>query len=130
MARLGIPENTEVQINIRNDGTFTVDGEHPLMSQIEEKLNDGTERELRNALIGAHNGSVIMHIGEAVEIAMKGADANPSKTDFYYDWVRNVANGAKNSSYDVTLNGGELSASLVDKSGKPYDIGSGLVLPS
>jgi len=132
MSRLGMSADTDIEIEVRNDGTISVEGDHPLMYKIEEGLNSGEEgsRDLRNALIGAHNGSVITHIGKAAEMASRGADANPSMMETYYGWVKNVANEVKNSSFAVNFSNGELTGSLVGRNGQAFNPGDGLTLPA
>lgn len=131
MQDLGIPETTKVNISVTKEGTFTVEGEHPLFSQIEEKLNDGSERELSNSLKGAHNGSIMMRIGTAIELAMQGADANSNMTDTYYSWVKNtVAAQAISMGYEATFNGGTLSGTLIDSKGVAVAYNEGLSLPA
>ncbi|OUR78459.1 hypothetical protein A9Q83_07450 [Alphaproteobacteria bacterium 46_93_T64] len=131
MARLGIPENTDVQIEVQPDGKINVEGDHPLISQIEESLNgEEADQELRSALIFAHNGSIISHIGKAVEMAMRGADERSGMMESYHNWVRNVANEAKGSSFAVNFSNGELTGSLVGRNGQAFNPGEGLTLPA
>ncbi|MEH6495649.1 MAG: hypothetical protein V7740_07910 [Pseudomonas marincola] len=132
MARLGMSADTDIDIEILNDGTISVEGDHPLVSKMEEDLNAGDPqaRKLRNALIGAHTGSVMVHIGEAVSLAMQGADDNPSMMETYYGWVKTVADTAKNSSFHASFSNGEISGSLVGSDGKAYSPGDGLTLPA
>ncbi|MCG8491001.1 MAG: hypothetical protein MI743_05250 [Sneathiellales bacterium] len=129
MQKYGIPEGETVNITSSGDGTFVVEGDHPLLSEVEREINEGTARELRNSLIGAHTGSVISRIGAATEMAMKGADANPSMMETYYDWVLSVANEAKGMSFSYSLQNGELSGSLVTKQGTAIAHNEGLELP-
>lgn len=129
MQKYGIPEGEQVNITSSGDGTFEVEGDHPLLSEVEREINEGTARELRNALIGAHTGSVISRIGAATEMAMKGADANPSMMETYYDWVLSVAGEAKNMGFSYSLDNGELTGSLVTKQGVAIAHNEGLQLP-
>lgn len=128
MSDLGIPSNTEVKITSNNDGTFKVEADHVKAKELESMLNDGSERELRNALIGAHAGSVIQRIGKAVEIAMRAADANPDKTDEYYSWVRTVANQAKGLKFDFSYSEGEISGNFLKADGTAMAVTEGLKL--
>lgn len=129
MQKYGIPESETVNITTSGDGSFEVDGDHPLLSEIEKEINDGTARELRNALVGAHTGSIISRIGAATEMAMKGADQNPSMMETYYDWVLSVASDAKNMGFSYSLDRGELTGSLVTKQGVAIAHNDGLKLP-
>ncbi len=130
MNRMGIPADTEFEIEANRDGSFTVTGDNPRLKEIEEKINDGSERELRNSLVGAHTGSIIQRIGAAVEKAMTAADANPGMTDTYYDWVLSVANGAKSMGFSMTYADGSLSGSLVNGKGEAVAAAEGLTLPT
>ncbi len=132
MARFGIPETEDVSIKSTGDGRYTVSGDHPLLGEVENLVNsdDPSVRDLRNSLAGAHTGATLQRIAAAAEMAMKGADANPAKTEQYYNWILTVANGAKNMDYDITLQNGELSGSLIDGEGKRIAAASGLTLPS
>lgn len=127
----GIPETTDMEIHRNKDGTFKISGDHPLLVKIEESLNDGSERELANSFTAAHSGSIITRIGEAVGMAMRGADQNPAMTDTYYNWVKNtVAAEAKSMDYAMTFSNGNLSGSLVNSEGVKIAIGEGLSLPT
>lgn len=130
MAELGIPETSEVNITVNSDGSFEVEGEHALTTVIEERLNEGSERELSNAIKGAHNGSVIQRIGAAVEIASNAAANDPMNADTYYNWVRNTVNpSATSMGYEVTFANGTLSGSLVNSEGQKVAVGDSLTLP-
>lgn len=131
MARLGIPENTDIQIEVQENGEISVDGDHPLMSQLAESLNgDDADPFLRSSFIFARNGTIMSHIGVAADLAANGASESPGKADHYHDWVRSVAANAQSSSMSVSMSGGALSASLVDRNGTAYDAESGLTLPA
>ncbi len=129
MKALGIPENTKIDIQSDNAGNFAVTGDHPLVTEIEKQINDGTDRELRNALVGAHTGAVLERIGAATEMAMKGADENPRMTDTYYGWILTVAKSAQSMDYSVSLDQGTISGTLVNSSGKAVASYDGLRLP-
>mgnify|MGYP000608809971 CR=1 FL=1 len=129
MARLGIPENTDIQIEIKENGEISVDGDHPLMLQLTESLNgDDADPFLRSSFIFARNGTIMSHIGTAADLAANGASENPGKADHYYDWVRSVAANAQSSSMSVFMSGGALSAFLTDLNGR-HDADGGTTLP-
>lgn len=130
MRELAIPEGSKVEITSRPDGTFSVEGDHPLLSKIEQSLNDGNERELRNSLIGAHTGTMLQRIGSAIEQAMLGVDANPEKIDSYYGWVRAIANEAKAMDFAFSLESGSLEGSLINNQGQRIAANQNLNLPT
>ncbi|MEH6495650.1 MAG: hypothetical protein V7740_07915, partial [Pseudomonas marincola] len=104
IARLGIPENTDIQIEVQENGDISVDGDHPLMAQLAESLNgDAADPFLRSAFILARNGSIMSHIGAAADLAANGASESPGKADHYYDWVRSVAANAQSSTMSVSM---------------------------
>ncbi|MFT6556451.1 hypothetical protein [Sneathiella sp.] len=118
LAKYNIPPNTKVSISSDSKGQFTVSGDHPLLAEVETEINEGTAKELRNSLVGAHNGSIIQRIGAAAEMAMRGADQNPGMTDTYYDWVRSVASEAKGFGYSVEFDEGVITGSLINSLGE------------
>ena len=131
MARLGIPESTEIQIEVQADGDISATGDHPLVSQIEETLNgEGADQYLRSALIFARNGSIMMRIGEASELASNGADKRPDMTEYYFDWVKSVASHAQNSSYSANFSNDRLTGFLVNHTGNTQEALSELSLPA
>ncbi len=132
LSQFGISSGEEVRIETTGDGQYSLSGKHPLLSEVEKLLNsdDRAVAELRNSLAGAYNGSIIQHIGKAVEMAMAGADANPARTETYYNWIVSVSKGTKNMQFAVTMSNGELTGSLQDRNGKAFVAGEGLKLPA
>ena len=132
LSKFGISSSEDVLIETKGDGSYTLKGEHPLLTEVEKLINsdDKSARDLRNSLAGAYNGSVLQHIGKATEMAMAGADANPSKTDAYYNWIVTVSKSTKGMGFAMTLENGALSGSLVDRQGKAFAAGEGLTLPA
>ncbi|MEH6405068.1 MAG: hypothetical protein V7750_16950 [Sneathiella sp.] len=131
MAELGMPENTEVKITTNSDGSFEVEGDHALTAVIEEKLNDGTERVLSNALKAAHTGTVIQRIAAAVEMASNAAAKDPMNSDAYYNWVRDTVNpSATSMAFEVNFANGTLSGSLLNSEGQKVAVSDGLTLPT
>jgi hypothetical protein len=130
--QFGISSNEEVGIETKGDGRYTLSGEHPLLSEVEKLINsdDRAAADLRNSLAGAYNGSIIQHIGKAVEMAMAGADANPARAETYYNWIVSVSKGTKNMQFSMTLSNGEMTGSLVDRTGRTFAAGEGLKLPA
>ena len=128
MDRYGVPAGTEVDITSDSRGNFKVEGDHPMLKQIEEDLNSGEAGDLRNSLIGGQTGLILQRIGMAMEMAMNAADKNPSKTEQYYDWVLNVASEAKGGSLSYTYQNGESTADLVAKNNRIITADTGLKL--
>lgn len=132
LSKFGISSSEDVSIETNGDGNYTLKGEHPLLSEVEKLINsdDMSARDLRNSLAGAYNGSIIQHIGKAAEMAMAGADANPSQTDTYYNWIVTVSKSTAGMGYAMSFENGELNGSLVDRQGKSFAAGEGLTLPT
>jgi|GEM_PF-2496705 len=131
MAELGMPENSEIKITTNSDGSLVVEGDHALTAVIEERLNDGTERELSNALISAHTGTVIQRIAAAVEMASAAAEKDPQNADTYYNWVRDTVNpSATSMGFEVNFTNGTISGSLLNSQGQKVAVNDGLTLPT
>lgn len=130
MAELGIPADTQIDIKTSNSGKITVTADHPKAEELEKMLNDGTEMELRNSLIGAHTSAIIQRIGKAMEMAKNAADADPSRLNEFYQWVLSVADHAKGLSGNYTYNQGEVTGGLVRANGTALAIDEGLNLPA
>lgn len=132
LSKFGIPADTEVNIESKGDGTYTVSGDHPLMGEVEKMINsaDPEVMDLRNSLAGAHTGSILQRIMAAQEMAMNAADANPAKTDMYYSWLVNTAKGAANMGFSMSMNNGEMTGTLTDQDGNAVAANEGLTLPA
>lgn len=130
--KFGISDQEDITISSSGDGTLTVSGDHPLLGEVEKLINtdDRAGRELRNAVIGAHNANVINHIGQASQMAAEGFEANPSKIESYSNWLLAVSSSARNASFSISVSGGEASAMLVGANGNTYSPGDGLTLPA
>lgn len=117
MTEMGIPASTDIDINVSNSGHISVKGNNEQLAKLEEMLNSGEEMDLRNSLIGTHTGNIIQRIGAAASMAAEGAEAQPSMADHYFNWVLDIANQAKASSFAVSLTDGKLSGNLLGADG-------------
>jgi len=128
MADLAIDSGTDIAITSHNNGTFSVESDHPKAAELEAAINE--DQEMRNALIGAHNVAAFTRIATATAQAIAAADANPAMTETYYSWIQGVANEAKTMDFRFTLANGDLSSSFVGPSGQSFAMLEGLRLPA
>lgn len=130
MADLNIPESTEMDIRRNTDGTYSVSGEHPLLPEMEEKLNDGSEKGLADWLSAAHSGTSMQHVLNGMGMAARGAEENPEMAETYFDWLRSTVQPEANSmDFSMNYKEGSLSGSLLNGSGNEVEIGKGWTLP-
>ena len=114
MAKLGIPPTTEVNIHLSNSGQFTVEGDHKKLAELEKMLNDGSEMELRNSLVGAHTSSIIQRIAAASQATQKQVAANPQSAEMLWNQMLAEADRIKNQSADFRFSSGALSGASAD----------------
>ena len=114
MTKLGIPPTTEVNIHMSNSGQFTVEGDHKKLAELEKMLNDGSELELRNSLVGAHTSSIIQRIAAASQATQKQVAANPQSTEMLWNQMLAEADRIKNQSADFRFSSGSLSGASAD----------------
>ncbi|MBL4906566.1 MAG: hypothetical protein JKX94_03865 [Sneathiella sp.] len=130
MEELNIPEETEMDIRRNADGTYSVTGDHPQLSKIEEKLNDGSEADLANSLSKAHSGTGFQHVIDALGMAARGAEENPQMAENYFEWLRSTVQPEANSmDFSISYKDGSLSGSLLDSAGNDVAVGKGWALP-
>ncbi len=110
---LGIPAGTRIDIRLDNTGTFTVEADHEAAGRIEDMLNSGEAMELRNAFIGAHNGTMLQNMAAAMSEAMEKADADPAGAERYYDHARAIVNQTRNMDFFIRSQGDRLTGTLV-----------------
>ena len=130
--KFGISDQEDITITSKGDGTLTVSGDHPLLGEVEKLINNGDTagRELRNAVIGAHNANVISHIAQASEMFSRGVEENPSMAESYGNWLLGVSSSARSAGLTISMSGGQASAMLVGANGNSYSPGDGLTLPA
>jgi len=118
MSELGIPASTDLKIHSKGDGTFRVEADHPKAAELESMINDGTAMDLRNSLIGAHNGTVMQRIAKAMATAMKGTEQSPGKSEQYSSWVQGIANEAMSMQFEFSYSGDKMTGTLLKQGSK------------
>ncbi|MBU1176281.1 MAG: hypothetical protein KKH72_12825 [Alphaproteobacteria bacterium] len=114
MSELGIPPGTEINIDLSSAGQFTVEGDHDKLAELEQKLNDGSEMDLRNSLIGAHSGSMIQRIATAARETQLLVEANPKTAKLLWNQLLATADRIKSQSMDFAFSGGALTGTFAD----------------
>ena len=112
MQQLGIPSDTKIDIKLSSSGQFTVTGDNEKLSELQDMLNDGTERELRNSLIGAHTGSIIQSIAAASQKTQQKVEANPQSAEMLWNQMLAEADRIKSRSMSFSWSGGALSGTF------------------
>lgn len=130
MSEMGIPASTDIDISVSSAGYISVKGDNEQLARLEEMLNSGEEKDLRNSLIGAHTGNIIQRIAAASSMAAEGAEAQPTMADHYFNWVLNIADEAKASSFKVSFTDGKLSGNLLGANGEAMLAVEDFKLPS
>lgn len=130
MAELGIPASTSVKIHSKGDGSFRLTADHPKAAELETMINNGAARELRNSLIGAHNGAVLQRTSRAMSMAMKGLAQNPAMGDRYYAWVKGIVDEAMAMGFAFSYSDKGMSGTLLKPGNVPIGTTEGLDLPS
>jgi len=119
MDEIGMPEDAEFSIRVNADGAFEVEGEDPLTTLLEERLNDGSEPELAASLKGYNPGSIFQRIAGAYAMASDAAKENPNNAEEYYNWVQeSVKSDAESMDYAVSFSSGKLSGSFLNDEGQ------------
>jgi hypothetical protein len=114
MNELGIPPDTKVDIQLSSSGQFTVTGDHEKLAALQDRLNNGSERELRNSLIGAHNASIIQRIAAASQQTQQKVGANPQAAEMLWNQMLAAADRIKGQGMDFAWSGGTLSGTFAD----------------
>ncbi len=112
MGEMGISPGTDIDIHVSNSGHFTVNGDDEKLAELEKRLNDGSEMELRNSLIGAHTASVIHETAMATAKTSKQVDANPQNADALWNQLIAEAGRISKQSADFRFSSGALSGAL------------------
>ena len=118
MSELGIPASTDLKIHSTGDGSFRVEADHPKAAELETMINDGTAKDLRNSLVGAHNGTVVQRIAKAMATAMKGTEQNPGKSEQYSAWVQGIASEAMSMRFEFSYSGDKMTGTLLKQGSK------------
>lgn len=114
MQLMGIPPNTDIDISVSSNGSITVEGDNEKLADLQQMLNDGTEMDLRNSLIGAHVGATIQRIAAATQSTQAEVEANPQATEALWNRMLAQANNIKNQGMNFSWSGGSLSAAFTD----------------
>ncbi len=111
---LGISATTKIDIHLSSSGQFTVSGNDEKLAQLEQMLNDGTERELRNALIGAHSSAIIQRIAAASQETAAAVAANPGDAEALWTQMLAKAESIKSQAMDFSFANGTLNGVFSD----------------
>jgi hypothetical protein len=91
-------------------------------------INNGTARELRDWLIGAHNGAVLQRTSKAMSMAMRGVAQNPAKGERYYAWVKGIVDEAMAMGFAFSYSGEGMSGTLLKPGNLPIGATEGLFI--
>ena len=114
MQEMGIPPGTKIDIHLSSSGQFTVEGDHEKLAELQDMLNDGSEMDLRNSLVGAHNASIIQRIAGASQRTQQKVEANPQSAEFLWNQMLAEADRIKNQSMDFSYGSGQISGAFSD----------------
>ena len=112
MTEMGISPDTDIDIHVSNSGQFTVNGDDEKLAELEKRLNDGSEMELRNSLIGAHTASIIHETAMATERTSKQAEANPQAAQTLWNQLIAESERISGQSANFSFSSGTLSGAL------------------
>ncbi len=112
MAEMGIPPGTDIDMHVSNSGRITVSGDSEKLAELEKMLNDGSEMDLRNSLIGAHSASIMHECAMAAQQTSRRAEANPQAAETIWTQLIAQAERIGRQSADFSFSGGKLSGSL------------------
>jgi hypothetical protein len=111
MQQLGIPSGTKVGININQDGTISVDSSSPKNAELEAIVNNNMD--LRNSIVAAQNSAYMGRIGDAVSQAQSAMNANPSKADYYNNWLIGTTQSIMGMGFTFDFTDGKLTGSFL-----------------
>ena len=136
LEEMGIPEGTPFEIEVNPYGRFSVEGDHEKTKELEDALNNPQSLQspigqLANNMKGAANAATIQRIAKASQMAGEAAEKNPSRADYFFDWMLGAAKDAQNLSYRASFGGGEpASGSLMSALGVALGNNDDLELPA
>ena len=119
MSEMGIPPNTKIDIHLSNSGQFTIEGDNEKLAELQDRLNDGSEMELRNSLVGAQSSTIIQQIAAASQRTQHQVEANPQNTEALWNAMLADAERIKALDVDFAFSGGTLAGTLADGSTVP-----------
>lgn len=110
---LGIPASTRIDIQSNNDGSFVVrSGNDAAAARIEQMLNDGSAKALRNDLIGMENSLKIQQVGNAAYQAQQQVDADPAMAAEIYNSLPSISSQIMSQSFSLSFADQRLSYTL------------------
>lgn len=107
MQQLGIPSNSKVSINLNNDGAISVTGGGNKNAELEAIVNNNMD--LRNSIVAAQNSAYMGRIGDAVSQAQNAMNANPSKADYYNNWLMGTVKSIMGMGFTFDFTDGKLT---------------------
>jgi hypothetical protein len=112
MAQLGIPSSAVVRIRAAADGGFSVDSDAARAAELEAMLNNGTARELRNALSRAQRdaspSNAAPRPSRATGAAAYGAPGGPPVSDVEFTF-----DGSQLSGQRLAPNGQRIGVNII-----------------
>jgi len=112
MAQLGIPSSAVVRIRAAADGGFSVDSDAARAAELEAMLNNGTARELRNALSRAQRAASpaapTARPSRATGAAAYGAPGGPPVADVQFTF-----DGSQLSGQRLAPNGQRIGVNII-----------------
>jgi len=114
MSEMGIPPGTEIDIHLSKSGQFTIEGDNEKLAELQDRLNDGSEMELRNSLVGAQSCTIIQRIAAASQRTQRQVEVNPQNTEALWNAMLAEADRIKALDVDFTFSGGALAGTLTD----------------
>lgn len=111
MQQFGIPVGTKVSINVNNDGTISVGSGSPKNAELEAIVNNNMD--LRNSIVAAQNSAYMGRIGDAVSQAQNAMNANPSKADYYNNWLMGTVHSIMGMGFTFDFTDGKLTGSFL-----------------
>ena len=114
MRQMGIPPDTDIDINVSSSGQITVSGDNDKLAELQTMLNDGTEMDLRNSLIATQTCATIQRIAAATQETQAKVEANPADIEALWNQMLADAEGIKSQSVDFSFSGGSLTGTFSD----------------
>lgn len=111
MQQLGISPGTKASISVNNDGTISVESGSTKNAELEAIVNNNME--LRNSIVAAQNSAYMGRIGDAVTQAQNAMNANPSKADYYNNWLMGTVQSIMGMSFTFDFTDEKLSGSFL-----------------
>jgi hypothetical protein len=136
LEEMGIPEGTPFEIEVDPYGRLVVEGDHEKAQELEDALNNPQSLQspigqLANNLKGAANAAIIQRIAKASQMAGEAAEQNPSRADYFFDWMLGAAKDAQNLNYRASFGGGNPArGSLMSAQGIALGNNDDLKLPT